>query len=71
MDTETRQALSDLVIVNSDAPLATAVQNWLTVQTIVADLLRQSARDLADEQSWAAVGAVAGTSREAAWQRWH
>ncbi|HEY9349676.1 MAG TPA: hypothetical protein VIP75_03205 [Acidothermales bacterium] len=37
---------------------------------IVGESLGESARALAGASSWAQVGDVAGTSRQAAWERW-
>lgn len=42
----------------------------LSLQEAIATALGESARTLAEHGSWAQVADVAGTSRQAAWQRW-
>mgnify|MGYP000845385862 CR=1 FL=1 len=43
----------------------------LTLSAVVGEALGRSARLLAETTSWAAVGDASGTSRQAAWARWH
>jgi len=42
----------------------------LSLQEAIGMALGESARTLAEHGSWAQVADVAGTSRQAAWQRW-
>jgi hypothetical protein len=68
---DTRAALGDVLLTLRDAPLEQQLRDLEEIRLTLAYVTGQRARELAAEQSWAAVGAVAGTSREAAWQRWH
>lgn len=43
----------------------------LTLSAVVGEALGRSARLLAETTSWAAVGDASGTTRQAAWARWH
>lgn len=51
-------------------PDVEAFQALLRIQAKIGESLGESARTLAENGSWAAVAEVAGTSRQAAWQRW-
>jgi hypothetical protein len=46
-------------------------REMLATMQAVSEGLAVSARGLADSHSWANVGTVLGTSRQAAWERWH
>lgn len=71
LNDDTQTALTDLLMTLRDLPLRQQMSALEELRLTVAFVTGERARDLAHEQSWAAVGAVAGTSREAAWQRWH
>lgn len=71
MDKETREVLADLRLITSDADPADRLAELLDFRAELDKLIGQVARDAADEHSWHTVGATAGTSRQAAWERWH
>jgi hypothetical protein len=48
-----------------------AFRDLLAVVQLSGECLGIAARDLAGQQSWSHVGSVAGTTRQAAWARWH
>lgn len=52
------------------SPEPEAFRELLTLSAHLGEALGRSARLLAESGSWARVAAVAGTSRQAAWQRW-
>lgn len=66
--------LADLVeaavrsLAESDDPAAFA--HLLRLARIVGESLGISARTLASERSWSGVAEIAGTSKQAAWERW-
>jgi hypothetical protein len=43
----------------------------LRLTRVVGECVGVSARTLAQEGSWSRVADIAGTSRQAAWERWH
>jgi hypothetical protein len=71
LNEDTRAALLDLLDTLRDLPLEQQLRDLDEIRLTVAYATGERARGLAAEQSWAAVGAVVGTSREAAWQKWH
>ncbi len=48
-----------------------AFQALLALSQYLGECLGQSARTLAESQSWGDVAGVAGTTKQAAWSRWH
>lgn len=48
-----------------------AFQVLLALSGYLGDCLGRSARTLAEAQSWGDVAGVAGTTKQAAWSRWH
>ena len=62
------RALLDALAADSDPA---AFQALLGLSHYLGECLGLSARTLADAQSWADVAGVAGTTRQAAWSRWH
>ena len=64
---EVRTLLDTLA--NSTDP--TAFQTLLGLSQYVGECLGVSARTLATAQSWSSVGGLAGTTKQAAWLRWH
>jgi hypothetical protein len=56
-------------LANSTDP--TAFQTLLGLSQYVGECLGVSARILATAQSWSSVGGLAGTTKQAAWLRWH
>lgn len=48
-----------------------AFQELLSLNAAVGVALGASARTLAESQSWTEVATYAGTSKQAAWARWH
>ncbi len=71
MAEDTRDALAELLMTLRDVPLESQLRDLDEIRLTIAYVTGERARELASEQSWAAVGAVVGTSREAAWQKWH
>lgn len=67
IDAEIR-ALLDTLAADSDPA---AFQVLLGISQYVGECLGLSARTLAQAQSWADVAGVAGTTKQAAWSRWH
>lgn len=59
-------ALTELA--SSPDPAAFSELLWLSSR--VGECLGLSARRLAEQNSWASVAQSAGTSRQAAWERW-
>jgi hypothetical protein len=49
---------------------AQAFAELVDLTQVLGEALGESARALAGASSWAQVGDVAGTSRQAAWERW-
>ncbi|APF40950.1 hypothetical protein [Neomicrococcus aestuarii] len=66
IEAQAESLLGDLASV----PDIEAFQALLRLQAKIGESLGESARTLAENGSWAAVAQVAGTSRQAAWQRW-
>jgi len=62
------RALLDLLAVNSDPA---AFQALLGRSQYLGECLGTSARTLAEAQSWGGVAGLAGTTKQAAWSRWH
>jgi hypothetical protein len=56
------------LLAQSDDPAAFAYLLELT--RLVGECLGVAARTLAHESSWSQVGNIAGTTRQAAWERW-
>jgi hypothetical protein len=52
-------------------PDGAAFPDLLAVVALAGECLGIAARDLAGHESWGHVGALAGTTRQAAWARWH
>jgi hypothetical protein len=48
-----------------------AFQSLLDLSRFVGECLGTSARTLAEAQSWTEVAGLAGTTKQAAWSRWH
>ena len=48
-----------------------AFQALLALSGYLGECLGRSARTLAESQSWGDVASVAGTTKQAAWSRWH
>ena len=48
-----------------------AFQALLGLSQYLGECLGQSARTLAESHSWGDVAGVAGTTKQAAWSRWH
>lgn len=57
----------DALADESDPAAFTAL---LELSGLLGDAIGRSARTLAEQGSWASVAGLAGTSRQAAWQRW-
>jgi len=56
-------------LANSTDPIA--FETLLGLSRYVGECLGTSARTLADAQSWSSVAGLAGTTKQAAWERWH
>ncbi len=56
-------------LANSTDPAA--FQTLLGLSQHVGECLGISARTLAGTQSWSGVAGLAGTTKQAAWERWH
>jgi hypothetical protein len=67
IEAEVRSLLGALTA-NSDQA---AFQVLLGLSQYLGECLGQSARTLAESQSWGDVAGVAGTTKQAAWSRWH
>ncbi|XVX20313.1 hypothetical protein ACQP1U_00100 [Actinomycetota bacterium] len=52
-------------------PDTAAFQELLALSEHIGLALGQSARTLAEQGSWSQVAREAGTSKQAAWSRWH
>ena len=48
-----------------------AFQTLLGLSQYVGECLGTSARTLAGAESWSSVAGLAGTTKQAAWERWH
>ena len=48
-----------------------AFQTLLGLSQYVGECLGTSARTLAGAESWRSVAGLAGTTKQAAWERWH
>jgi len=64
---EARPLLDELA--NSTNPIA--FETLLGLSHYVGECLGTSARTLAEAQSWSSVAGLAGTTKQAAWARWH
>ena len=62
------RALLDALATTSDPE---AFQALLGLSRYLGECLGLSARTLAESQSWGDVAGVAGTTKQAAWSRWH
>jgi hypothetical protein len=62
------RTLLDEITVSSDPA---AFQALLGLSHYLGECLGRSARNLAQSQSWGGVADVAGTTKQAAWSRWH
>jgi hypothetical protein len=56
-------------LANSTDPAA--FKTLLGLSQYVGECLGISARTLAGAESWSSVGGLAGTTKQAAWERWH
>jgi hypothetical protein len=56
-------------LANSTNPIA--FEALLGLSQYVGECLGTSARTLAEAQSWSSVADLAGTTKQAAWSRWH
>jgi hypothetical protein len=56
------------LLAQSDEPAAFGYLIELT--RLAGECLGMAARTLAHESSWSQVGSIAGTTRQAAWERW-
>ena len=63
--------IRSLIDVLSSSQDPAAFQELLTLSGYVGEALGASARSLADAQSWSSVATHAGTTKQAAWSRWH
>lgn len=64
---QARNLLDELA--TSTNPLA--FEALLGLSQYVGECLGTSARTLAEAQSWSSVAGLAGTTKQAAWARWH
>jgi hypothetical protein len=48
-----------------------AFAHLLRLSRVVGECLGIAARTLAGDRSWSGVADIAGTTRQAAWERWH
>jgi hypothetical protein len=48
-----------------------AFEALLALSQYLGECLGRSARTLAESQSWGGVAGIAGTTKQAAWSRWH
>jgi len=71
MDTETATVLHDLELATCDLDPTATLAELLAFSRSLSWLITEAARDTAEKHSWAAVANIAGTSRQAAWERWH
>jgi len=55
----------------ASSPDPAAFDHLLRLSQLVGTCIGDSARTIAEHGSWAAVGDIAGTTRQAAWARWH
>lgn len=62
------RTLLDALATDSDPA---AFQALLGLSGYIGECLGRSARTLAESQSWGEVAGVAGTTKQAAWSRWH
>jgi hypothetical protein len=62
------RALLDALTASADPA---AFQALLGLSQYLGECLGLSARTLAESQSWGDVAGVAGTTKQAAWSRWH
>jgi hypothetical protein len=62
------RTLLDVLSTSSDPA---AFQALLGLSQHLGECLGLSARTLAESQSWGDVAGVAGTTKQAAWSRWH
>jgi hypothetical protein len=53
------------------SPDPAALEHLLRLSQVTGVCIGDSARTLAEHGSWAEVGSIAGTTRQAAWARWH
>jgi hypothetical protein len=60
----------DAVAVLANRHEPAAFSELIDLTHVLGAALGESARALAEASSWAQVGDVAGTSRQAAWERW-
>ena len=67
IEAEVRGLLSALAADSDPA----AFQVLLGLSQYLGECLGVSARTLAESQSWRDVAGVAGTTKQAAWSRWH
>ena len=67
IETEVRSLLKALAAETNPA----AFQVLLGLSQYLGECLGQSARTLAESQSWGDVAGFAGTTKQAAWSRWH
>jgi hypothetical protein len=67
IEAEVRALLGALTASNDPA----AFQALLGLSQYLGECLGLSARTLAESQSWGDVAGVAGTTKQAAWSRWH
>jgi hypothetical protein len=66
--TDDVRALLDALTASADPA---AFQALLGLSQYLGECLGLSARTLAESQSWGDVAGVAGTTKQAAWSRWH
>lgn len=67
-DLATAQAAIDRLAATAEPEAFNAL---LALSAAAGEALGASARLLAESASWAAVGEASGTTRQAAWARWH
>jgi hypothetical protein len=74
LDRATAEELADVAsaalhaLARSDDPAAFA--HLLRLSRLVGECLGTGARTLSHERSWSGVADIAGTTRQAAWERW-
>lgn len=68
---ELREAAERAVAALAESTDPAAFHALLAVSERVGIALGESARSLAQSSSWAHVGEASGTTRQAAWARWH
>ena len=66
-----RAAAEDAIRALASTPSVEAFSALLDLSAIIGAALGDSARLLAATSSWSTVGDASGTTKQAAWSRWH